>query len=271
MYDDSEKRVPFGRNYCSLMSAFHFLSLTFVLVLSIQDSQVENYSDCVATIAKNFNSLSFLSVQFMIICGCIVASKSWSQYKGVLNFPKSNQPTVNWKNVHKTQIARRIGLHLRSLRPKMVAVMFLMRYALILAIVWIVLAYIVICMGAPFLSEHFKTASFVTCLCLNSAWPLILIEGPETDTLLRTIQGKDLDLLGKILYRNALAGFLGAWLGAIPIPLDWDRPWQAWPLTCVLGTLALSFISHIWSFYDLCKAQNQMRRDTLLISKKKGT
>lgn len=27
----------------------------------------------------------------------------------------------------------------------------------------------------------------------------------------------------------------GTWLGAIPIPLDWDRPWQIWPITCVIG------------------------------------
>ena len=28
---------------------------------------------------------------------------------------------------------------------------------------------------------------------------------------------------------------LGAWLGAIPIPLDWDREWQKWPITIVAG------------------------------------
>lgn len=28
---------------------------------------------------------------------------------------------------------------------------------------------------------------------------------------------------------------LGAWLGAIPIPLDWDRDWQAWPVTVLAG------------------------------------
>lgn len=271
MYDESEKRVPFGRNYCSLMSAFHFLSFTVVLVLSIQDSQVENYSDCVATIAKNFYSLIFLSIHCLFICLCIVLAKQWSQYKGALNFPKNDKFSVNWTNVQRAQFARRIGLYLRSFRSKMVPLVFLMRYALILALCWLLIAYIVICLGAPFLSEHFKTASFVTCLCLNSVWPLILIEGPQVDKVLKAMQGKELDLLGKILYRNALVGFLGAWLGAIPIPLDWDRPWQAWPLTCVLGTFALSFVSHIWSFYDLCKVQNQMKKSTLLISKKKGT
>lgn len=29
---------------------------------------------------------------------------------------------------------------------------------------------------------------------------------------------------------------LGAWLGAVPIPLDWDREWQKWPVTIVVGT-----------------------------------
>ncbi|ETW77561.1 hypothetical protein HETIRDRAFT_240833, partial [Heterobasidion irregulare TC 32-1] len=29
----------------------------------------------------------------------------------------------------------------------------------------------------------------------------------------------------------AIGTFLGAWAGVIPIGLDWDRPWQAWPLT----------------------------------------
>ena len=271
MFDESERRVPFGRNYCSLMSAFHFLSFSVVLVLSIQDSQVENYSDCVATIAKNFNSLTFLCVHSVVICGCIVLAKQWSQYKGVLNFPNNGMYSVNRTNFKNASIARRIGLFLRSIRSYTVPVVFLMRYALILALFWLLIAYIVICLGAPFLSEHFKTASFVTSLCLNSVWPLILIEGPEVDNILKAMQGKDLDLLGKILYRNALGGLLGAWLGAIPIPLDWDRPWQAWPLSCVLGTFALSFVSHIWSFYDLCKVQNQMKRSTLLISKKKGT
>lgn len=28
---------------------------------------------------------------------------------------------------------------------------------------------------------------------------------------------------------------LGAWLGVIPIPLDWDRPWQLWPITILTG------------------------------------
>ncbi|KDN39815.1 hypothetical protein RSAG8_08607, partial [Rhizoctonia solani AG-8 WAC10335] len=29
----------------------------------------------------------------------------------------------------------------------------------------------------------------------------------------------------------AIGAIIGCWIGALPMPLDWDRPWQAWPLT----------------------------------------
>lgn len=31
---------------------------------------------------------------------------------------------------------------------------------------------------------------------------------------------------------------VGAWLGAVPIPLDWDREWQKWPVTILCGIYA---------------------------------
>lgn len=33
----------------------------------------------------------------------------------------------------------------------------------------------------------------------------------------------------------AFGTFAGAWIGAVPIPLDWDREWQKWPVTIVTG------------------------------------
>ncbi|KNZ61774.1 hypothetical protein VP01_135g10 [Puccinia sorghi] len=42
----------------------------------------------------------------------------------------------------------------------------------------------------------------------------------------------------------ACGAALGAWLGAIPIPLDWDRPWQAWPITCLLAASTGNAIGH---------------------------
>lgn len=32
-----------------------------------------------------------------------------------------------------------------------------------------------------------------------------------------------------------LGACAGAWVGAVPIPLDWDREWQKWPVTVLVG------------------------------------
>ncbi|KAJ6625089.1 GPI biosynthesis protein family Pig-F-domain-containing protein [Mycena sp. CBHHK59/15] len=47
-----------------------------------------------------------------------------------------------------------------------------------------------------------------------------------------------------ILY-PAVGTILGCWLGAIPIALDWDRPWQAWPLTPTFGAVVGYILSSV--------------------------
>ena len=41
---------------------------------------------------------------------------------------------------------------------------------------------------------------------------------------------------GTVPANHGFALQVGSWLGAIPIPLDWDRDWQAWPITIVTGS-----------------------------------
>ncbi|KAF8961414.1 GPI biosynthesis protein family Pig-F-domain-containing protein [Flammula alnicola] len=43
----------------------------------------------------------------------------------------------------------------------------------------------------------------------------------------------------------AVGTVAGCWLGVIPIALDWDRPWQAWPLTPAFGAIGGYIISSI--------------------------
>ncbi|OAD56239.1 Phosphatidylinositol-glycan biosynthesis class F protein [Eufriesea mexicana] len=55
---------------------------------------------------------------------------------------------------------------------------------------------------------------------------------------------------------NIQATLLGTWLGAIVIPLDWDRPWQVWPIPCVLGALLGYTVAH---FITLAKTLPMLR------------
>ncbi|KAG6918290.1 hypothetical protein DXG01_015382 [Tephrocybe rancida] len=45
----------------------------------------------------------------------------------------------------------------------------------------------------------------------------------------------------------AIGAVVGCWVGIIPIALDWDRPWQAWPLTpayaAILGYVIASLLA----------------------------
>lgn len=39
------------------------------------------------------------------------------------------------------------------------------------------------------------------------------------------------------VWGGAVGTVVGAWFGAIPIALDWDREWQKWPCTVLWGAL----------------------------------
>ncbi|BGP14427.1 hypothetical protein JCM10213_004550 [Rhodosporidiobolus nylandii] len=98
-------------------------------------------------------------------------------------------------------------------------------------------------LGAPLFS-HF-TETFLTSLLLSilSITPLSIAIPPFNSTNERYVwlrlfsNFSPLDDLEFAVFAPALGAIIGCWLGAVPIPLDWDRPWQKWPTTCVLGAL----------------------------------
>ncbi|KAJ7384662.1 hypothetical protein OS493_020242 [Desmophyllum pertusum] len=65
-----------------------------------------------------------------------------------------------------------------------------------------------------------------------------------------SLLGAQLDLIPRIFFStwsdatpeayfqcSIIFTLIGTWLGAFPIPLDWDRPWQVWPIPCVIGAI----------------------------------
>lgn len=95
-----------------------------------------------------------------------------------------------------------------------------------------------VCAGAPFFDKQSQTASLAIMLTVLTVVPSCLTIGyEETVELLLNISTYSGDLLSNIVKNNICFTLLGAWLGAIVIPLDWDRPWQVWPVPCYFGGL----------------------------------
>ena len=261
MYDEDEKRIAFGKIYGN----WSFLSCVISLSTALFWSSFKVETDSATLVAKfgeTLSDLRFSFGQFFVLIFIILWTKRKSCYRGALYSPPLEEFSVNWNSLQKAPFARRFGVKLRYWIQKLTPFKVAVRFCIALVTCWALAAYIVICFGAPMFSDQIKTAGFVTCLCIHSLWPVILIEGSDLSKISKVVRGQDLDPLAKVLYRNAGGAILGSWLGAFPIPLDWDRPWQAWPLTCVIGCYSGLVVAQLWSLYDIHRAQN--KRKTLI-------
>ena len=112
----------------------------------------------------------------------------------------------------------------------------------------ITLHFLAVLMGAPVFDKTFETFQFsflvtvcgifpsLCCLGLNKkAWSQVHFLHKYND---------ELEFLSGTL---AMTTIIGAWLGAFVIPLDWDRPWQIWPRSCVISSIAGYFLGLIIS------------------------
>uniref|UniRef100_A0A8C1VTS9 Phosphatidylinositol glycan anchor biosynthesis, class F n=1 Tax=Cyprinus carpio TaxID=7962 RepID=A0A8C1VTS9_CYPCA len=78
------------------------------------------------------------------------------------------------------------------------------------------------------LFSYLSTCWFI-CLCL-------CILGPNVQAWIRVFSRDGaMSVWDTSLQITTGCSVIGAWLGAFPIPLDWDRPWQVWPISCTLG------------------------------------
>jgi phosphatidylinositol glycan class F len=86
--------------------------------------------------------------------------------------------------------------------------------------------------GAPLTTHISQTAVCAAHVSLLTALPLIYVYGVDTSKWRRIAA-----LMVPIdeVFGAAVGCCLGAWIGAVPIPLDWDREWQKWPVTIVTG------------------------------------
>ncbi|CAH0725386.1 unnamed protein product, partial [Brenthis ino] len=104
----------------------------------------------------------------------------------------------------------------------------------------------IILFGAPFLEYHEETLMLSSLLTLLTVFPLIAHTGVELAVqLLFGLKNFSRDTIIAMLVNNALLTVCGAWLGAVVIPLDWNTPWQQWPISCYLGAIGGYLLSNV--------------------------
>ena len=94
-------------------------------------------------------------------------------------------------------------------------------------------------LGASLIEAVDSTFLFA-CLCSSlTVFPLYIAhEGRWEDFF--DLLPEELDVRHRLSDGVKVVAFLtvfGAWVGAFPIPLDWDRDWQKWPITVCMGAL----------------------------------
>ncbi|KAL4238781.1 hypothetical protein ACF0H5_003488 [Mactra antiquata] len=120
---------------------------------------------------------------------------------------------------------------------------------------------VAILFGAPFAQKSAETFHFAMILSTTTVAPLIIHLWTDFDAWFRVIIFQSPDIgIESMLNISFITSILGAWLGALPVPLDWDRPWQVWPITCVIGTLLGHCVGMMISSIYTCTQFNKRNK-----------
>uniref|UniRef100_A0A4W4GCI2 Phosphatidylinositol glycan anchor biosynthesis, class F n=1 Tax=Electrophorus electricus TaxID=8005 RepID=A0A4W4GCI2_ELEEL len=97
---------------------------------------------------------------------------------------------------------------------------------------------VVVLYGAPLIESALETFSLAVLLSTLTTLRCLCILGPNVQAWIRVFSRDGwvaMSVWDTSLQITSSCSIVGAWFGAFPIPLDWDRPWQVWPISCSLG------------------------------------
>ncbi|CAH8600116.1 unnamed protein product [Schistosoma curassoni] len=122
---------------------------------------------------------------------------------------------------------------------------------------WSFCIYFIVCilLGAPIFEQWKETGlmSLVLTICTNIPF-LMFFEG-NLDNL-RSVLAPSLPE-EKFVAFIGYGCVIGAWLSAGFLVLDWDRPWQAWPIPCIIGAVLGTFTG--WVIFKLISYLSRYR------------
>ncbi|KAI9250025.1 GPI biosynthesis protein Pig-F [Sporodiniella umbellata] len=98
-----------------------------------------------------------------------------------------------------------------------------------------VLHFLAVLFGAPLIERVSNTFLFAAYLSILTIMPCF--QSLESSVWIKVFVHHSPSTTSEIYaYAQAICALAGAWIGAIVLPLDWERDWQVWPISCIIST-----------------------------------
>ncbi|XP_052175345.1 PIGF/3-ketodihydrosphingosine reductase fusion protein [Diospyros lotus] len=116
-----------------------------------------------------------------------------------------------------------------------------------------------IALGAPVGIKYLmRTLNWSMLMSLFTVVPAASVFGSSwTDWQRILAHTKPMSSIDYMICLPAHGAVIGAWFGAWPMPLDWERPWQEWPICVSYGAIAGYSIAMVASFVLLLLCGDQ--------------
>ncbi|RDW62832.1 hypothetical protein BP5796_11134 [Coleophoma crateriformis] len=182
-----------------------------VLLLSAYYARFHSLvADPVHTLLSGILPLAITQILYAVLCLPATGSDKRPTLKKKLNAPKKVSSDNN-----------------------LVSKVFTVFFALVLSLLSTpVLAAVQVLFGAPITTHLLHTLLGSAHIALLAAFPLIYVHGSDSAKWREIASAYS---PADEIFGGSVGCLVGAWLGAVPIPLDWDREWQKWPVTIVTG------------------------------------
>ncbi|ORZ14112.1 GPI biosynthesis protein Pig-F [Absidia repens] len=113
-----------------------------------------------------------------------------------------------------------------------------------------VLHAIIVLFGASLLDKYYSTFLFASFLAVVTVLPAFQCLAPTAGSIWVKIYLQHCPTTTNEIYAytQVICALLGSWIGAIVLPLDWERQWQEWPISCVISTFLGHFVGVVTGF-----------------------
>ncbi|KAI4218650.1 MAG: hypothetical protein L6R36_008831 [Xanthoria steineri] len=167
----------------------------------------------VSTLCKLLLPITSLQILYCVLCLPIAKA-------GVLRVKPKPKPKPGVKKT------RELGIVWEKVVPAILATLLTFLLATPLTTI------ILILFGAPLTTHLAHNLLCATHMALLMFQPLFYVYGVDA-VMWKEVCSAFLPWDG--VWGGTVGTAVGAWCGAAPIPLDWDRDWQKWPITIVTG------------------------------------